>query len=110
MWEPAKFSIFTDEGPEEVEGYAYRGVGLDRRKEWRDTAGVAWCMTHLKTGFAIAALRDDADDIFEIAARIAESDDWQAIGDLEDWYALCEPYIERLNRIKEEIGLDRFYL
>ena len=71
-WRKAKFHIATLTGTGEIDGFVYRGLGLDKRGEW--------VLSHLNTGLKIARLGNRKPQAMKAATEIAEAGDWEFCG------------------------------
>lgn len=77
-WAPKPFDIVVGAGIQVVEGYVWRGLGLDEH------ASEIWTLTHLNSGHRIAILLGDLERVQPVASKIAAAFDWTFVG-LDDY-------------------------
>lgn len=71
-WQRTSFCIATLTGSVTLDGFTYRGLGLDKRGRW--------ILSHLNTGLKIAALGTQKPAALAAATEIAEAGDWEFSG------------------------------
>lgn len=71
-WQRTEFCIATLTGPSTLDGFTYRGLGLDKR--------MRWVLSHLNTGLKIATLGTRKAEAIAAATEIAEAGDWEFSG------------------------------
>lgn len=71
-WQRTIFCIATLTGSDTLDGFTYRGLGLDKRGRW--------ILSHLNTGLKIAALGTQKPAALAAATEIAEAGDWEFSG------------------------------
>lgn len=69
-WEATGYLIAMPSGPESVDGYVYRGLGLDKNSPG------CWTLTHLGTGHRICLIDDLLENAFRIGTEFADCADW----------------------------------
>jgi hypothetical protein len=81
-WKPANFLVARAYGPQEVPGYAYRGLGLhlSRRASPKGRNPTEWTLIHLGSGHRICYIRGGVATSFPVATEIAECGDWTFSG------------------------------
>ena len=84
LWQPGQFLIAGLRGPEKVNGYIYRSLGMwraprfvDRRKRYLEHFRQStWSLTHLGSGHSICHIVAPMQDAFEVATEFADATDW----------------------------------
>lgn len=71
-WRKESFCIATFTRAVTLDGFTYRGLGLDKRGRW--------VLSHLNTGLKIAALGTRKPEAMAAATEIAEAGDWEFSG------------------------------
>lgn len=93
-WQPASYLIATPAGPQEAEGFTYRGIGLHLvwsmkgrrpRKDGTRKTHERWSVTHVNTGHLIRVFVDlPRDQMLRAATALAELTEWDFDG-LDGW-------------------------
>ena len=99
-WPAGSFLIALSSGPELVEGYTYRGLGLHMESKGspKGRRPTTWTLTHLRSGHAVMQIEGDVRAAFLVATEVAESGDWDFDG-LDGWKNRDPELPEKLKEI-----------
>jgi len=78
QWAQGSFEAVTPEGRFHIDGFVYKGLGLERIA---DIDGDDWDITHIASGYRVGSIKGlDFNETMKLAAFVADLTDWTAFG------------------------------